>query len=156
MNEFDDTHDDIEWVSKSEMKRDSHRLQAMGERLLGIKKSKLAKFPLNDELLAAIEESKRIKSNEAYVIERKRLQIPKTGPVVEAESVAKANEIRNVITRCDRKLKNLARMSRDKGMSYCSLLLDLFGNLCRSFHRCHNIGPCNSPCAPCRFRLSQG
>ncbi|MFT7697908.1 MAG: ribosome-associated protein [Reinekea sp.] len=75
MNEFDDTHDDtqddIEWVSKSEMKRDSHRLQAMGERLLGIKKSKLAKFPLNDELLAAIEESKRIKSNEAM---RRHLQ----------------------------------------------------------------------------------
>ncbi|WP_320826781.1 ribosome biogenesis factor YjgA, partial [Reinekea sp.] len=71
MNEFDDPHDDIEWVSMSERNRDSHLLQAMGERLLGIKKGALAKFPLTDELLAAIEESKRIKSNEAM---RRHLQ----------------------------------------------------------------------------------
>lgn len=63
--------DDIEWVSKSEMKREMHKLQAMGEQLLSIKASNLAEFPLSDELLEAIEESKRIKSPEA---KRRHLQ----------------------------------------------------------------------------------
>ncbi len=63
--------DEIEWVSKSEMKRDMHKLQALGERLLKVKASNLVEFPLSDELTAAIEESKRIKSNEAM---RRHLQ----------------------------------------------------------------------------------
>lgn len=73
MSEFDDAFDDddIEWVSKSEMKREMHKLQAVGERLLSLKKSDLATFDLSDELFAAIEESKRIKSHEAM---RRHLQ----------------------------------------------------------------------------------
>lgn len=67
MNKFDDAYDDddIEWVSKSEMKREMHRLQAMGEQLLKLKASDLKHFPLSDEMRAALAESKRIKSNEA-------------------------------------------------------------------------------------------
>lgn len=63
LDAFDD--DDIEWVSKSEMKREMHKLQELGEKLLTLKASDLAKFTLSDTLLAAIDESKRIKSNEA-------------------------------------------------------------------------------------------
>lgn len=67
MNEANDPFDEdgIEWVSKSEMKREMHRLQAIGEKLIGLKKAELAKMPLSDSLLAAIDESRRIKSNEA-------------------------------------------------------------------------------------------
>jgi ribosome-associated protein len=74
MNEFDDPNhdeDDIEWVSKSEMKREMHQLQEMGEQLLKVKKTELAKFPLSDVMVAAIEESSRIKSHEAM---RRHLQ----------------------------------------------------------------------------------
>ncbi|MEJ2044182.1 MAG: ribosome biogenesis factor YjgA [Reinekea sp.] len=67
MNEFDDAYDDddIEWVSKSEIKREMHRLQAIGKQLLTLKASDLKRFALSDELHAALAESKRIKSNEA-------------------------------------------------------------------------------------------
>lgn len=68
---FDQEDEEIIWVSKSEMKRDMHELQKLGEKLLKVKSSDLASFPLNDEMLAAIEESKRIKSHEAM---RRHLQ----------------------------------------------------------------------------------
>lgn len=68
---YDQDDEEIIWVSKSEIKRDMHKLQEMGEKLLNIKASDLAGFPLNDEMFAAIEESKRIKSNEAM---RRHLQ----------------------------------------------------------------------------------
>jgi ribosome-associated protein len=73
MSEFDDPNhdDDIEWVSKSEIKREMHQLQEIGEKLLNVKKTELAKFPLSDELRAAVEESSRIKKHEAI---RRHLQ----------------------------------------------------------------------------------
>ena len=74
--------DDIEWVSKSEMKREMHKLQEIGEKLLSLKASDLAKFTLSDTLLAAIDESKRIKSNEAM---RRHLQY--IGKLMRSEDV---------------------------------------------------------------------
>lgn len=68
---FDHDEEEIIWVSKSEMKRDMHELQALGEKLLKIRPGQLAEFPLKDAMLAAIEESKRIKSHEAM---RRHLQ----------------------------------------------------------------------------------
>ncbi len=66
MKEFEDAFDDDDTeVSKSELKREMHRLQGIGEQLLKLKSSDLKRFPLSDELIAAIDESKRIKSNEA-------------------------------------------------------------------------------------------
>ncbi len=66
MSHVDDTHeDDPDWVSKSAVKREMIKLQAMGERLLTVKAAKLKEFPLTDELVDAIEENKRIKSHEA-------------------------------------------------------------------------------------------
>lgn len=86
MNEFDDPNheDDIEWVTKSAVKREMHALQDVGERLLKIKKADLAKFTLTDELVAAIEESSRIKSNEAM---RRHLQY--IGKLMRNEDVEK-------------------------------------------------------------------
>lgn len=46
--------DDIEWVSKSEMKRESHALQQLGMDLVKLKPSDLAKVPLDEELKDAI------------------------------------------------------------------------------------------------------
>lgn len=72
MSDFDSDHDpDIEWVSKTQMKAEMHRLQALGERLLTLRPDQLATVPMHDELSAAIEESKRITQNEA---KRRHLQ----------------------------------------------------------------------------------
>ncbi len=73
MTDFDKNHDDEEEViiSKTQIKREMQELQAIGERLLKVKKANLKNFPLNDELLAAVEESSRIKSHEGM---RRHLQ----------------------------------------------------------------------------------
>ncbi|ATG75257.1 hypothetical protein CGX12_07210 [Zobellella denitrificans] len=53
-DEHPDHDDEIEWVSKSEMKRESHALQQLGESLVKLKPSELAKVPLDEELQDAI------------------------------------------------------------------------------------------------------
>ncbi|MDR5868405.1 ribosome biogenesis factor YjgA [Halomonas koreensis] len=51
--------------SKSQLKREMHALQALGERLIAMKPAERARFPLSDELLAAIAETDRIRAREA-------------------------------------------------------------------------------------------
>ena len=95
MSDFDDTfdEDDIEWVSKSEMKREMHKLQALGERLLKVKPSNLKEFPITDEMRKAIDDSKRIKSHEAS---RRHLQY--IGKIMRSEDI---DEIQNCLDRLD-------------------------------------------------------
>ncbi|WP_428775528.1 ribosome biogenesis factor YjgA [Vibrio sp.] len=62
--------EEIIWVSKSEMKRDMEELQKLGEELVNLKPAVLEKFPLSDELFAAIKDAQRFK-NEAR---RRQLQ----------------------------------------------------------------------------------
>ena len=57
--------DDIEYVSKTEMKREMHRFQEMGETLCDLPPAKWADLPITDVLMAALEESRRIKKHEA-------------------------------------------------------------------------------------------
>ena len=69
MQDFDDdlTPDEIEYelVSKSEMKREMERFQALGELLCGLAPNKWPTLPISDTLLAGLEESKRIGKHEA-------------------------------------------------------------------------------------------
>lgn len=81
-NDPDHLDDDIEWVSKSEMKREMERLQGIGEQLLSVKPGDLVSFPISDTLRDAVEESRRIKSNEAR---RRHLQY--IGKVIRSEDV---------------------------------------------------------------------
>lgn len=60
-----DHDDDIEWVSKTQMKKEMHRLQALGERLLTLRADQLATVPITEALQAAIAENRRITQNEA-------------------------------------------------------------------------------------------
>jgi len=62
-----DEDDNIEYelVSKTEMKREMHRVQALGEKLLNLRPDQLATIPMTERLAAAVEESKRITKNEA-------------------------------------------------------------------------------------------
>lgn len=63
------TQDDLssadERPSKSQLKREMHALQALGEQLIAMKDSERSHFPLSDDLLRAIEETGRIKAREA-------------------------------------------------------------------------------------------
>ncbi|MCK5894830.1 MAG: DUF615 domain-containing protein [Endozoicomonadaceae bacterium] len=54
--------DDDDIVSKSQIKREMHELREMGVRLQTLKPSHLEKLPLNEQLRAALEEGRRIKS----------------------------------------------------------------------------------------------
>jgi len=64
---FDDTPlgDDEELKSKTQIKREMHDLQELGNKLLQQKKEVLDRLDLNAEMRAAIDEMKRIKANEA-------------------------------------------------------------------------------------------
>ena len=61
MTSDDDHIDEIDFVSKSDRKRQSHALQALGERLVGLSESQLQKLSLDEEaLLAAVRQAKTI------------------------------------------------------------------------------------------------
>ena len=52
--------EEIEYVSKSQLKRDSLALQALGKKLAALPAEHLARIPLDTQLLEAIELAKRI------------------------------------------------------------------------------------------------
>ena len=54
--------DDIEYVSKSQHKRDSHALQDLGRRLSALPAAQFARMPLDDALREAIELARRIQN----------------------------------------------------------------------------------------------
>ena len=64
-------HPDYDGPSKSQLKRDSHKLQAMGQQLVEMPEGKLQKFDLPESLKEAIYEARRLKSREA---KRRHLQ----------------------------------------------------------------------------------
>ena len=70
MNKFDNDTRDTEadepaFASKTSLKKHMHDLQELGVHLTTLNAEQLAKMPLTPELAAAIEETKKIKKNEA-------------------------------------------------------------------------------------------
>ena len=57
-----DEFDDIEYVSKSQIKKEMHELRDIGARLQELKPAHLEKLVLTERLKAALEEGRRIKS----------------------------------------------------------------------------------------------
>ncbi|QTF94015.1 ribosome biogenesis factor YjgA [Halomonas sp. BM-2019] len=51
-------------VSKSQLKREMHALQALGEAIIAMTPAERARFPLSDDMLAAVEETARVRSHE--------------------------------------------------------------------------------------------
>ncbi len=71
MNEFD--QDDEHYVSKSQLKRDADAQQELGEKLVNLSEGKLAKLPIDEELMDAIHLAQRIRNTrEGY---RRQLQL---------------------------------------------------------------------------------
>lgn len=65
MNHNDEYSDDEEWVSKTQRKKEMHYRQSLGEKLIEVKPEEREQLNLPDELIAALEEAKRIRKNEA-------------------------------------------------------------------------------------------
>jgi len=60
-NSINRASEEEEWVSKTQIKKEMHALQAIGEKLIELKPEQLAKIPMSELLAAAIEEAHRIK-----------------------------------------------------------------------------------------------
>lgn len=60
-DDFENDDEAIIYVSKSQLKRESHALQELGAELVALPASKLAKIPLPEELAEAIALAQRIK-----------------------------------------------------------------------------------------------
>ncbi len=59
---LDDEDEAIIYVSKSQLKRESHALQALGEELVALPSAKLAKIPMPEELAEAVSLARKIKA----------------------------------------------------------------------------------------------
>jgi ribosome-associated protein len=62
-NEFQRYEEDDDWVSKSQVKRETAALQAMGMKLIEFNEKQLSSCDLPQELIRAVLEAKKIKSN---------------------------------------------------------------------------------------------
>lgn len=90
--EFDpgqDAGEDIEWVSKSQLKRDSKALQELGRKLAGYKPAQLAGIPLDDGLLDALAlarklHNKRSAQKRQFQFIGKLLRATDVEPILEA------------------------------------------------------------------------
>jgi len=81
--------DEIEIVSKSELKRASHALQDLGKKLAALPADLLARIPLDDQLLEAIALAKRIQNKRSalkrhYQFLGKLLRARDTDPIIAA------------------------------------------------------------------------
>jgi len=81
--------DEIEYVSKSQLKRASHELQDLGKRLAALPAEHLARIPLDDQLLEAIALAKRIQNKRSalkrhYQFLGKLLRARDTDPITAA------------------------------------------------------------------------
>lgn len=56
---------DIEWVSKSEMKREMQRFQTLATQLIGLPNSALDSLDLSEPVLSAVREARRLKKDDA-------------------------------------------------------------------------------------------
>lgn len=62
MQDYDPSDDDIEFVSKSELKRHMAKLQQLGEELVKLSAADLAKIPLDEQLSDAIALARKIRN----------------------------------------------------------------------------------------------
>lgn len=88
-----------EGPSKTRRKRDAEELQTLGERLVGLKPSQLARIPLGDELREAIEAAQRIRARGGL---RRQLQlIGKLMRAVDAAAIGAALASLDAVRRRD-------------------------------------------------------
>lgn len=70
MNMSDETHPDLEPLSKTQKKAAMQELQSLGEELIALNNAKLAQLALPEALYDAVKEAQRITSNSALARQR--------------------------------------------------------------------------------------
>jgi len=91
---FDDEDEEIIYVSKSQLKRESLALQEMGEELVKLPAAKLAKIPMPDELTEAVTLARKIKARGG--LKRQLQYIGKIMRGIDTDPIAKAlSELKN-------------------------------------------------------------
>lgn len=116
MKDYQYEDDDIEYVSKSELKREAHRFQQLGKQLAEMNPARWADLPLSETLLQALKESTRIKQHEAA---RRHLQY--IGKVMRNEDV---EAIQNALDLMDPSSEAYGRRIRQQEMWRTRLLDD--------------------------------
>ncbi len=87
---YDD--DEIEYVSKTEMKREAQRMRDLGQKLTELKPALWPQLPISDNLLEAIEENVRLSSHEA-----KRRHLQYMGKLLRKENLDALNEFLDLL-----------------------------------------------------------
>lgn len=104
---------DIELVSKSQLKRDSHELQNFGKTLVSLKPAQLEELDLPDSLLSSIETAQKI-LNKRSALKRQYQYIGKILRHIDLDPImARYNRIAN-ITDINNKIQQQAEYWRDQ------------------------------------------
>ncbi|SDL86318.1 ribosome-associated protein [Franzmannia pantelleriensis] len=80
---FDTPANQDGWQSKTQRKQEMQALQALGEKIIALSDAERARLPLSDEMLAAVEETGRIRSHEG-----RRRHMQYVGKVMRREDTA--------------------------------------------------------------------
>jgi ribosome-associated protein len=80
--------------SKSRLKREMQALQALGERIIAMRDAERSRLPLSDDLLAAVEETARIRSHEG-----RRRHMQYVGKLMRREDLEGIHEVFDAIDR---------------------------------------------------------
>ncbi|MDY3122938.1 MAG: ribosome biogenesis factor YjgA [[Actinobacillus] rossii] len=93
----DDEHEEIIWVSKSEIKRDAEELKKLGSKLVELTQANLDKIQLNETLLDAVNLARRSR------LEAKRRQLQFIGKLLRSATEDEINHIRESLDKIENK-----------------------------------------------------
>lgn len=134
--DWEEEQEEIIWVSKSEIKRDAQALKKLGEKLVSLNKANLAKIPLEENLLDAIELAQRLQK------EAKRRQLQYIGKLLRNIDVEPIQQILTKIENRDNQqqamLHNLELLRDElieKGDSSLTELINNYPQADRQFLR---------------------
>ena len=109
---------DEDYVSKSDLKRQMHALQALGESLIDLPKKQLQSLPISDELQEAIDIARDMKNNNG-----RRRQIQRIGKLMRFEDADRIKEqLQNTLKDEINKQKNIEAQKQKISDIYQSLL----------------------------------
>lgn len=134
--DWTDDEEEIIWVSKSEIKRDAEHLKKLGESLINLTPSNLAKIPLDDNLRDAIELAQRLR------LEARRRQIQYVGKLLRnldpdpiQEALDKVENRHNQQLALLQKLEQTRDQLIEQGDAAVNALVDEYPNLDRQHLR---------------------
>ncbi|QSP94535.1 DUF615 domain-containing protein [Marinobacter salinisoli] len=129
MSEHDSYEEDELGKSKSQLKREMHALQDLGKRMLELSKEQLETLPISESLKSAVEQSHRIRQNEAR---RRHLQY--IGKIIrredDPESLKRAIDAFDAGSEEHTRRHHLAERWRDRMIAEGDSVVGEFFNYC--------------------------